>query len=64
MLSNWGYYCLATLVFCGITVNCLPGSAVIVSSSELHRTRRMSNSTVYTASNRRGIRNCNSKKTI
>ena len=25
---NWVYFCLATLVFCGVTVNCLPGSAV------------------------------------
>ena len=34
MVSNWGYYCLAVLVFClvchGGTVNWLSGSAVMV----------------------------------
>ena len=30
MVSNWGYSCLTTLVFCGFTVNWLPDSAMIV----------------------------------
>jgi len=32
MVSNWGYSCLATLVFCGVTVNWLPGIAVVTTS--------------------------------
>jgi hypothetical protein len=32
MVSNWGYFYLAALVFYGVTVNWLPGSAVMVSS--------------------------------
>jgi hypothetical protein len=35
MVSNWVYTFLATLVFCGVTVNCLPGSAVMVSSWQI-----------------------------
>jgi len=31
MVSNWGYSYLATLFFCGLTVNWLPVSAVMVS---------------------------------
>ena len=41
MVSNWGYYCFAMLVFClvfrGGTVNWLPGSAVMVSSWQMLR---------------------------
>ena len=32
---NMVYSCLATLVFCGVTVNWLPGSAVKVSSWQM-----------------------------
>jgi len=39
MVSNWGYSCLAMLVFClvfhGGTVNWLPGNAVMVSSRQM-----------------------------
>jgi hypothetical protein len=35
MVSNWGYCCLAVLVFCGGTVNWLHGSAVMVSSWQM-----------------------------
>jgi hypothetical protein len=38
MVSNWGYSCLVVLVFlvfCGDTVNWLPGSAVMVSSWQM-----------------------------
>ena len=35
MASNWVYSCLATLVFCGVTVNWLPGSAVMVGSWQI-----------------------------
>jgi len=41
MVSNWGYSCLAMLVFClifrGGTVNWSPGSAVMVSSWQMLR---------------------------
>jgi len=37
MVSNSVYSCLATLVFCGVTVNWLPGSAVMVSSWQMLR---------------------------
>ena len=40
MLSKWVYSCLATLVFCGVTVNWLPGSAVMVSSWQMLRRGR------------------------
>ena len=40
MVSNWGYSYLATLVFCGVTANWLPGSAVIVSSWQMLRSGR------------------------
>jgi len=40
MVSNWVYSCLATLVFCGVTVNWLPGSAVMVSSWQMLRRGR------------------------
>ena len=35
MVSNWVYFCLATLVFCGVTVNRLPGSGVMVCSWQM-----------------------------
>ena len=35
IVSNWVYSCLATLVFCGVTVNLLAGSAVMVSSCQM-----------------------------
>jgi len=37
MVSNWVYSCLATLVFCGVTVIWLPGHAVMVSSWQMLR---------------------------
>jgi len=41
MVSNWGYSCLAKLVFClvfrGGTENWLPGSAIMVSSWQMLR---------------------------
>ena len=40
MVSNWVYSCLATLVFCDVTVNWLPGSAVMVSSWQMLRRGR------------------------
>jgi hypothetical protein len=40
MMSNWVYSYLATLVFCGVTVNWLPGSAVMVSSWQVLRRGR------------------------
>jgi hypothetical protein len=40
MVSKWGYSCLATLVFCGVTVNWLPGSAVMVSFWQMLRRGR------------------------
>jgi hypothetical protein len=40
MVSNWVYSCMATLVFCGVTVNWLPGSAVMVSSWQMLRRGR------------------------
>ena len=40
MVSNWVYSCLAALVFCGVTVNWLSGSAVIVSSWQMLRRAR------------------------
>ena len=40
MLSKWVYPCLATLVFCGVTVNWLPGCAVMVSSWQMLRKDR------------------------
>ena len=39
MVSNWVYSCLATLVFCGVTVNWLPGSVVMVKSCCVYSTR-------------------------
>jgi len=40
-VSNWGYSCLAMLVFCLVfrsgTVNWLPGSAVVVRSWQMLR---------------------------
>ena len=44
MVSNWGYYCFAMLVFClvfrGGTVNWLPGSAIMFSSWQMLRGSR------------------------
>jgi hypothetical protein len=40
MLSNCGYSCLVTLVFCAITVNLLPGSAVMFNSWQMLRRGR------------------------
>jgi hypothetical protein len=40
MVSNWLYSCLAALVFCGVTVNLLPGSAMMVSSCQMLRRGR------------------------
>jgi hypothetical protein len=37
MVSNWVHSCLATLVFCDVTMNWLPGSAMMVSSWQMLR---------------------------
>jgi hypothetical protein len=35
VVSKWVYFCLTTLYFCGVTVNWLSGSAVMVSSWQM-----------------------------
>jgi hypothetical protein len=40
MVSYWVYSCLTALVFCGVTVNWLRGSAVMVSSWQMLRRGR------------------------
>ena len=52
MVSNCVYFCLATLVFCGVIVNWFPGSAVKVSSLQILRGRRSPNVVVELVSRR------------
>jgi hypothetical protein len=39
-IKKWVYSCLATVNFCGVTVNWLPGNAVMVSSWQMLRRGR------------------------
>ena len=52
MVSNWVYSCLATLIFCCVTTNWLPGSAVMVSSWQMLRRGRFPSVVVELVSRR------------